>query len=87
MTGFPRTWSRLRGGKFRLEVGSFFRLEEAIDLARDLRNKNYTPKILSKAVPTPLHVVRVGEFANPSEAQEVLQPLKRQGLTPLIMGQ
>lgn len=83
--GFSSNLVEAEGGKFRLKVGSFFRLDEAIDLARDLQKKNYTPKILSKAVPTPLHVVRVGEFANPSEAQEVLQALKRQGLTPLIV--
>lgn len=85
--GFSPNLVEAEGGKFRLAVGSFFRVDEAIDLARDLQKKNYTPKILSRAVPTPLHVVRVGEFSHPSEAEEVLQALKRQGLSPLIVSQ
>lgn len=85
--GFSPNLVEAEGGKFRLAVGSFFRVDDAIDLARDLQKKNYTPKILSRAVPTPLHVVQVGEFSHPSEAEEVLQALKRQGLSPLIVSQ
>ena len=85
--GFPSNVIETEGGKFGLEVGSFVDLNEAIDLAHSLQKKNYAPKVVSKAVSTPVHAVRVGEYQNRSEAVEVLEALKRQGFTPVIVGQ
>gem|GEM_PF-1969219 len=85
--GFPSNVIETEGGKFGLEVGSFVDLNEAIDLAHSLQKKNYAPKVVSKAVSTPVHAVRVGEYQNRSEAVEVLEALKRQGFTPVILGQ
>jgi len=85
--GFPSNVIETEGGKFGLEVGSFVDLNEAIDLAHSLQKKNYAPKVVSKALSTPVHAVRVGEYENRSEAVEVLEALKRQGFTPVILGQ
>jgi cell division protein FtsN len=84
---FPSNVVETEGGKFGVEVGSFIDLNEAIDLAHDLQKKNYAPKIVSKAAPTPVHAVRVGEYENRSEAVEVFEALKRQGFTPIIARQ
>ncbi len=85
--GFSANLVELEDGKFGLDVGSSFRLNEAIDLARSLQTKNYTPRILSKATPTSVHVVRVGAYEYRSEAREVLEALKSQGFEPLIVSQ
>jgi cell division septation protein DedD len=85
--GFPSSLVETEGGKFSPEVGSFVDLNEAIDLAHSLQKKNYAPKIVSGAVPTPVHAVRVGEYQNRSEAVEVLEALKRDGFTPFILAQ
>jgi len=85
--GFPSNVVETKGGKFGLEIGSFVHLNEAIDLAHNLQKKNYAAKVVSKAVPTPVYAVRVGEYENRSEAAEVLEALKRQGFTPIIVGQ
>jgi cell division septation protein DedD len=85
--GFPSNVVETEGGKFGLEIGSFVEINEAIDLAHNLQKKNYAPKIVSKAVPTPVHAVRVGEYENRSKAVEVLEALKRQGFTPIIARQ
>ncbi|MFQ5846432.1 MAG: SPOR domain-containing protein [Candidatus Methylomirabilales bacterium] len=83
--GFPSNLVKAEGGKFGLEVGSSFRLNEAIDLARSLQKKNYNPKIVSKATPTLLHQVWVGKFENRREALKALEGLKRHGFTPLVV--
>lgn len=85
--GFPSHLVESGGGKFGLEVGSFFKLDEAIDLARDLQKKNFAPKIVSHPIPTPLHAVRVGQYQNRSDALETLTTLKRHGFAPLIVRQ
>lgn len=85
--GFPSHLVESGGGKFGLEVGSFFKLDEAIDLARDLQKKNFAPKIVSNPVPTPIHAVRVGQYQDRSDALETLTTLKRHGFAPLIVRQ
>jgi cell division septation protein DedD len=85
--GLPSSVVETEGGKFGPEVGSFVHFNQAIDLARDLQKKNYTPKVVSKAVPTPVHAVRVGDYQDRSEAVEVLEALTRQGFTPVILQQ
>jgi cell division septation protein DedD len=72
-------------GKFRLDVGSPARLDDAIDLARNLEMKNYTAKIVSQPASTPVHQVWVGEYGDRAEALKTLEALKRQGFTPVIV--
>ncbi len=85
--GFPSNLVEIEGGTFRLEVGSSFHLNEAIDLARSLRKKNYTSKIDSETAPTPVHQVRIGEYENRAEAQKAVEALKKEGFTPLMVRQ
>lgn len=85
--GFPSHLVESGGGRFGLEVGSFFNLDEAIDLARDLQQKNFAPKIVSNPTPTPIHAVRVGQYQDRSDALETLTTLKRHGFAPLIVRQ
>ncbi len=54
-------------------------------MARNLQEKNYTPKIVSKATPTPVHQVRVGEFKSRTQAVRALEVLKTHGFKPLII--
>ncbi len=83
--GVPSNLVEGESGKFRLEVGSFFQLNKAIDLAHDLQKKTYTPKIVSEAASTPIHQVRVGEYENRAEALKVIAVLKGKGFAPLIV--
>ncbi len=83
--GFPSNLVELELGKFGLEVGASFTLNGAIDMARNLQEKNYTPKIVSKATPTPVHQVRVGEFKSRTQAVRALEVLKTHGFKPLII--
>lgn len=83
--GFPSNVVAIKGGKFALEAGSFLRLNEAIDLARNLQTKNYTAKIVSDPVPTAVHQVRVGKYGNRAEALKALDSLKRKGFEPLVV--
>lgn len=83
--GFPSTVVTLKGGMFAPEVGSFLRLNLAIDLAHDLQKKNYAGKIVSRPTPTPVHQIRVGTFASRSEARKTLEALKGKGFQPLIV--
>ncbi len=83
----PTNLVELEDGTFRLEVGSFFDLKKATDLAQALEKKNYTPKIDSKTAPTPVHQVRVGEYENRAEAQKAVEALNKKGFTPLIVRQ
>ena len=84
---FPSNLVESESGEFRLEVGSFFQLNKAIDLAHDLQKKTYTPKIVSEAAPTPVHQVRVGEYQTRAEALKAREALKRQGVAPLVVRQ
>lgn len=83
--GFPAKLVELDDGRVGLEVESYFTLNEAIDLARRLHGQNYTPKILSRAVLTPVHQVRVGPYQSRADALKALEQLKREGLRPIIV--
>ena len=83
--GFPSHLVESGGGKFGLEVGSFFKLDAAIDLARDLQKKNYASKIVSNPIPTPIHAVRIGQYHSRSEALETLAVITKEGLNPLVV--
>jgi len=83
--GFPSKVVQGENGKFRLEVGSPLRLDDAIDLARNLERKNHTAKIVSQPASTPVHQVWVGEYGDRAEALKTLEALKKQGFTPVIV--
>ena len=85
--GFPSNIVDLGQGKFTLEIGSAFNLDDAIDLAHSLQKKNYTPKIVSKPTPTPVHQVRVGAYGDRAEALQAIEELKKQGFTPVLVRQ
>jgi tetratricopeptide (TPR) repeat protein len=82
--GFPSTLIE-EGEKFWLEVGSSLRLDDAINLARNLEKKNHPAKIVSQPVATPVHQVSVGDYADRAEALKALEALKRHGFTPLVV--
>ncbi|MFQ5988296.1 MAG: SPOR domain-containing protein [Candidatus Methylomirabilales bacterium] len=83
--GFPSNLVEGEDGMFRPEVGSSYDLNKAIDLAHTLQEKKYSPKIVSKGVPTPVYQVRVGEFGSRAQALKALEALKKQGFTPIIV--
>lgn len=83
--GFPSNVVQSANGKFRLEVGSSVRLDDAIDLARNLEKKNHTARIVSQPASTPVHQVWVGEYGDRAEALKTLEALKKQGFTPVII--
>lgn len=83
--GFPSNMVETGQTRFALEVGWSFHLNEALDLARNLQKHNYTSKIVSKVSPTPVHVVRVGEYENRSEAARASENLKTKGFAPLVV--
>lgn len=83
--GFPSNLVEGEDGKFRLEIGSYYNLNRAIDIAHTLKEKRYTPRIDSQAVPTPVYQVQVGKFASRAEALKALEALKKQGFTPIVV--
>jgi hypothetical protein len=72
------------GGGFRIEAGRAILLDDAIDLARDLQKKGFTPTIASKAVHTVLYQVRVGRFNTRAQANRVSRELHEKGFPVLI---
>jgi cell division protein FtsN len=82
--GFPSTLIE-EGGKFRLEVGSSFSLNEAIDLAHRLQKKNHPPKIVSEVSATPIHQVLVEGYRSEAEALKALESLRGQGFAPIMV--
>ncbi len=82
--GFP---SQLlaAGGKFTPQIGAFFNLDEAIDLARELQKKNFRPKITSKPVTTVVYQVRYGRFDSRSAATKRGEELKAKGFNFMVV--
>ena len=83
--GFPSNVVEGEDGKFRLEVGSFFRQDDALDLARILEKKNHAVKVVSQPASTPVYQIWVGEYEDQAEALKTLGTLERQGLTPVLV--
>jgi len=83
--GFPSNVVEGEDGKFRPEVGSFFRQDDALDLARILEKKNHAAKVVSQPASTPVHQVWVGEYEDQAEALKMLGTLERQGLNPVLV--
>ena len=72
---------------YRLEVGWYFSLKEATDLANSLKAKHYNPTIISSAAPTSVHQVWVGQYADRAEALRAVRSLEKEGLAPRIVAQ
>jgi cell division septation protein DedD len=72
-------------GKFRPEVGSFFRQDDALDLARILEKKQHAATVVSQPASTPVSQVWVGEYEDQAEAMKTLGTLERQGLRPVLV--
>lgn len=73
------------GGKFTPQIGAFFNLDEAIDLARELQKKNYRPKITSKPAKTLVYQVRHGKFDSRATAVRRGEELKGKGFTDVMV--
>ncbi|MFQ5656728.1 MAG: SPOR domain-containing protein [Candidatus Methylomirabilales bacterium] len=83
--GFPSNLVRIGNGRVALEVGWSYSLNDAIDMARNLQKKEYTPKIVSKVDPTTVHTVRVGGYEHRSEALEVVEALREEGFSAIVV--
>jgi cell division protein FtsN len=73
------------GDKYTPQVGAFFNLDEAIDLARELQKKNYPPKITSKPANTVVFQVRHGKFDSRPAAVKRGEELKAKGFNFLVV--
>lgn len=82
--GFPSQLLAV-GGKYTPQIGAFFNLDEAIDLARELQKKNYPPKITSKPTTTVVYQVRHGKFDSRAAAVRRGEELKGKGFSFLVV--
>jgi cell division protein FtsN len=82
--GFPSQLLAV-GGKYAPQIGAFFNLDEAIDLARELQKKNYSPKITSKPTTTVVYQVRYGKFDSRAAAVRRGEELKGKGFSFLVV--
>jgi cell division septation protein DedD len=73
------------GGRFSLEAGSFANEDDAIDLARQLQQSNYPPRIQDQAQNATVYQVRVGSFPSKAEAQAKGSELKGKGFPYLVV--
>lgn len=72
-------------GGYRVEAGRSAVLDEAIDIARELQKKGFTPKIASETAGATLYLVRVGQFASRGEASKRAKELRAKGFPALIV--
>jgi cell division septation protein DedD len=82
--GFPSQLVAV-GSKYTPQVGAFFDENEAIDLARDLQKKNYSPKITVKPAKTTVFQVRHGQFDSRAVAAKRGEELKRKGFNYMVV--
>jgi cell division septation protein DedD len=82
--GFPSELLAL-GGKYTPQIGAFFTLDEAIDLARELQKKNYHPKITSRPANTVVFQVRHGRFDSRAAAVTRGEDLKKKGFNFMVV--
>jgi cell division septation protein DedD len=83
--GYASKLVETEGRQYRLEVGWYFSLKEARDLANTLKKRNYNPTIVSKTTPTPVHQVRVGKYTDREEALKAVRSLEKEGLVPRVV--
>lgn len=85
--GFASNLVETKEKTYRVDVGWYFSLKKATDLADVLKAKNYNPTIVSEAAPTSVHQVWVGQYADREEALRVVRSLEKEGLAPRIVTQ
>lgn len=85
--GFASRLVETEGNKYSLEIGWYLNLEDARELAKSLKGKNYNPRIISRAAPTPVHQVRIGAYTDRAEALRALHALEQKGLAPRMLTQ
>lgn len=73
------------GGKYTPQVGAFFNLDEAIDLAREVQKKNYPPKITAKPAKTVVFQVRHGGFNSRAAAVKRGEELRSKGFSSMVV--
>ncbi len=82
--GFPSELVAV-GGNYTSQVGAFFNLDEAIDLARELQKKNYHPKIVPKPANTVVFQVRHGRFDSRAAAVKRGEDLRKKGFNCMVV--
>jgi cell division septation protein DedD len=82
--GFPSEVVAV-GGKYNPQVGAFFNLDEAIDLAREIQKKNYPPKITAKPANTVVFQVRHGGFNSRAAAVKRGEELRSKGFSSMVV--
>ncbi|MGH7361454.1 MAG: SPOR domain-containing protein [Candidatus Methylomirabilales bacterium] len=75
----------LGGGKYTVEAGTFRELDAAIDLSRELQKSGMASRIDSRPTATGLYQVRVQGYASQQEAQAQVEPLRKEGLSPIVV--
>ncbi len=82
--GFPSQLLTV-GDKYTPQIGTFFNLDDAIDLARELQKKKYPPKIIAKPATTVVYQVRHGKFDSRAAAVRRGEELKGKGFSFLVV--
>jgi hypothetical protein len=82
--GFPSQLLAV-GNKYTPQIGAVYSENEAIDLARELQKKNYSPKIIYKPVTTVVFQVRHGKFDSRLAAVRRGEELKGKGFSFLVV--
>jgi cell division protein FtsN len=82
--GFPSQLITV-GSKYTPQVGAFFDENEAIDLARELQKKYYSPKITVKPAKTTVFQVRHGRFDSRAAATKRGEELKKKGFPFMVV--
>lgn len=82
--GFPSQLLAV-GDKYTPQIGAFYSENEAIDLARELQKKNYSPKIIYKPSTTVVYQVRHGKFDSRAAAVRRGEELKGKGYSFLVV--
>jgi cell division septation protein DedD len=82
--GFP-SQLLVVGNKYTPQIAAVYSENEAIDLARELQKKNYSPKIIYKPVTTVVYQVRHGKFDSRLAAVRRGEELKSKGFSFLVV--
>jgi cell division protein FtsN len=82
--GFPSDLVSV-GGKYTPQLGAFLSQDEAIDLAREVQQKQYVPKISQRALTTEVYQVRHGEFDSRAAALKRGEELRAKGFSEIFV--
>ena len=82
--GFPSQLLAV-GDKYTPQIGAYYTENDAIDVARELQKKNYSPKIAYKPSTTVIYQVRHGRFDSRAAAVKRGEELKGKGFSFLVV--